>query len=297
MILLVLALAVVLAAAGFAFSLYLRSANQRRAVESAAQANRAAVFREVAAQAGQDIPALGVDGAGVAMGRVPAGTLVMGSLDGEVDEAPVHSVTVDAFYIDVFEVTNRLYRECVEARACPQPFSNRSQRRDPYYGSPEYEQYPVVFVSYQGAAAFCAWRGARLPSEAEWEKAARGGLEGEAYPWGNEDPVCTPGAQDGANHDRCTPAETWPVGSFAPNGYGLYDLAGNVWEWTADWYDNNYDPEAQSLNPTGPGTGLARVLRGGAWNLTGWHLRVTNRLKNYPVDSNYNIGFRCARTP
>jgi formylglycine-generating enzyme required for sulfatase activity len=296
-ILYILGLAAILTAGGFYLWWSSNSADREREIEAAAQASREAVLQEVAAQAREEIPGLGLDAASVAMARVPAGSFEMGSLSGETDEEPVHTVTLDAYYIDVFEVTNGIYQACVEAGVCHRPFRTSSQRRDPYYGNPQYAHYPVVFVSYPDAGDFCAWRGARLPTEAEWEKAARGGLEGADYPWGNEDPVCTPGASNGANHDRCSPAETWPVGSFAPNGYGLYDMAGNVWEWVADYHNLSYDSEASTNNPTGPETGLTRVLRGGAWNLTLYHMRAANRLRNYPVDSNYNIGFRCARTP
>ncbi len=282
---------------GFALRWYRAYAKNIETIERVARANRTAVFQAVSRSAAAGNPAPPIDAQGVPMARVPAGPFQMGSLNGEVEEQPVRTITLDEFYIDIFEVTNGFYQACVEAGACQPPVKPNSQRRSPYYGNPKYQDYPVVFVRYDDAASYCAWRGARLPTEAEWEKAARGGLEGADFPWGDGSPVCTPGATNGANHDRCSPAETWPVGSFAPNGYGLFDMAGNVWEWTADWYDQRYNPDAPATNPTGPETGTARVLRGGAWNLFEWHVRVATRLRYSPVDSAYNIGFRCAKSP
>lgn len=298
----ILTLAAILTAGGLLLGLYWTSASQNKAIESMAHANQTTVFQTavsqaVATQAGDGSPSIMVDTTGALMALVPAGQFHMGSLYGEEDELPVRTIMLDDYYIDVFEVTNNLYQECVKAGVCHPPIRSSSQRRAQYYGNLEYEDYPVVYVRYEDAEAFCEWRKARLPTEAEWEKAARGGLEGMDYPWGDQSPVCTPGAPNGANSDKCSPAETWPVGSFAPNGYGLYDMSGNVWEWVADWYDNTYNPDAPSNNPTGPTTGVARILRGGSWNNIGLYLRVSTRLRNLPVDGNYNIGFRCARSP
>jgi formylglycine-generating enzyme required for sulfatase activity len=151
------------------------------------------------------------------------------------------------------------------------------------------------------AKTYCEWRGGGLPSEAQWEKAARGELQGMDYPWGNEKPVCEKGAQNGANfYDEtgCNNTDTEPVGSYSPNGYGLFDMAGNVWEWVNDWDQSNYYGSSLASNPTGPGSGDTRLLRGGSWRSTTYYLRVAYRY--HDLDPDYSsdfIGFRCAVPP
>jgi iron(II)-dependent oxidoreductase len=237
---------------------------------------------------------------------IPAGTFMMGSEDGERYEHPVHEVDLEAFYIDVYEVTNAQFAEFLNEEGNQEEDGAawldadgeyvRIHREDGEWAvDTGYADYPVVEVSWYGARAFCEWRGARLPTEAEWEKAARGGLEGAKYPWGDEAPVCTPGAQNGASLARCSLHGTRPVGSFGPNGYGLYDMAGNVWEWVSSLYrgypyqvgDGREDLEASG----------SRVLRGGSWNLWDYDLRVAHRSYNFPKGANINYGFRCSRSP
>jgi formylglycine-generating enzyme required for sulfatase activity len=150
-------------------------------------------------------------------------------------------------------------------------------------------------VDWDQAATYCEWRGGFLPTEAQWEKAARGGLEGMEYPWGNEPASCDYGAINGAHFASCG-AGTIPVGNFAPNGYGLYDIVGNVWEWAADWYDRTFYPESPETNPTGPTTGVLRVRRGGSWGYNETYLRAANRTSVEAV-SNTDIGIRCAGLP
>jgi formylglycine-generating enzyme required for sulfatase activity len=220
---------------------------------------------------------------------VPGGTFQMGSENGYGDEQPVHSVTLNAFWIDEHEVTNAMYKKCVDAGAC-QPPSNL----DYYTSQPNF---PVVYVNWNQANAYCKWVGARLPTEAEWEYAARGGLDGKQYPWGNEAPVCTPGAKNGAQFYECSPSGPIDVKTFQPNGYGLYDMAGNVWEWVADWYDENYYSNSPSSNPTGPSNGSSKVLRGGSWYYVNDLLRVSYRSRNNPDYADSDIGFRCLRSP
>ena len=225
------------------------------------------------------------------MRLVPAGAFEMGSDTISSKELPVHTVSLDPFYMDEHEVTNAMYARCVAADGCSEP-SHGS------YANAEVADHPVTYVSWEQAGQYCAWAGARLPTEAEWEKAGRGGLGGMTYPWGNDNPVCTPGAINGAQSDVCD-GDTVPVKSFGPNGYGLYDMAGNVWEWVADWYDDGYYASLTSgvSNPSGPATGTYRVLRGGSWSDDEFGVRVALRNWLDPGDTSYYVtGFRCSRS-
>ena len=201
----------------------------------------------------------------------------------------MHTVTLDAFWMDQTEVTNGMYAKCVEAGACSPPGYTDSRSRSSYYGDAAFADYPVIYVDWNQAAAYCEWAGRDLPTEAQWDYAARGGLTGALYPWGNEDPSCTLGAQNSAQYDPCSPDDTIPVGSFAPNGYGLYDMGGNVWEWVADWYD--FYSNAALENPTGPASGERRVLRGGAWDNNGDGLRVCRSLLGLPSQPERHLRF------
>jgi formylglycine-generating enzyme required for sulfatase activity/curli biogenesis system outer membrane secretion channel CsgG len=218
---------------------------------------------------------------------IPAGYFIMGSPEGEgeSDEHPQHKVWVDAFLIDRYEVTNAKYEKFMKATGHRAPtFWN-----DDRFNKPDQ---PVVGVSWYDAEAYAKWAGKRLPTEAEWEKAARGGLVGKRYPWGDNI------SPDNANYDRTGGRDIWtsPVGSFPPNGYGLYDMAGNAWEWVADWYDKNYYRSSPERNPKGPNISSWRVLRGGSWNDNPDHLRCADRNYHYePTDSFYSIGFRCSQ--
>ncbi|MFZ5883520.1 MAG: SUMF1/EgtB/PvdO family nonheme iron enzyme [Chloroflexota bacterium] len=227
----------------------------------------------------------------ISMRLVPAGEFPMGSEKGASDERPVHTVYLDAFYMDTYEVTNALYRACVQAGACTPPHQTTSYTPSSYYGNPDFDDYPVIYVDWNMAKTYCEWRGARLPTEAEWEKAARG-TDGRTYPWG-EGIDC-----DKANYYGCV-GDTTKVGSYE-NGkspYGPYDMAGNVWEWVADWYDENYYDRSPSRNPQGPSSGSSRVLRGGSWNYNDDNVRASFRHWLVPdLWSNY-IGFRCSRSP
>lgn len=230
--------------------------------------------------------------------NIPAGEFWMGSEDGESDEQPVHLVRLDAFQMGRYEVTNRQYAQCVRAGICGKPGNQR-------YNAEDYALHPVADVSWYDSQTFCDWAGGRLPAEAEWEYAARGGLDREPYPWGDDQAVCTTGAKNGANYganyggEGCLGDTTLPVGSFAPNGYGLYDAAGNVWEWTADWYDDTYyqtyPVDQWPPNPAGPENSDRRVLRGGSWSNDPNYLRVSNRIRNDPSLWDLSFGFRCSR--
>jgi serine/threonine-protein kinase len=214
---------------------------------------------------------------------VPEGKFLMGSPDGEGadDEHPQHTVYLDAFWIDRTEVTDAMYEKCVDDDAC-QPAKDYGSD---FTGSNQ----PVVGVSWNDANAYCQWAGCRLPSEAEWEKAARG-TDGRTYPWGNDVPDC-----DRAQFSGCAGGSI-TVGS-KPTGvspYGTLDMAGNVWEWVGDWYNSDYYSQSPSRNPTGPKTGDYRVLRGGSWSRSQFYVRSARRYGNFPGTRDDFIGFRCA---
>ena len=227
------------------------------------------------------------------MALIPAGPFQMG--DNASDQTPVHTVTLDVYKIDVYEVTNARYAECVADGYCRPQFIGNI-----IFDTRFYADHPANQVTWYDAKAYCAWRGARLPTEAEWEKAARGGLEGKKYPWGDEKPACTPGAPNGAQIFECSGYNPAAVGSFAPNGYGLFDMFGNVAEWVSDWFQENYYSLSPGSNPLGPDTGTLRVLRGGG----GFSLRpfsnsssVASRSQALPADASIGTGFRCATAP
>jgi formylglycine-generating enzyme required for sulfatase activity len=226
---------------------------------------------------------------------VPEGEFTMGS-NSYPDEQPIHTVYLDAFWIDQTEVTNKMYALCVDAGKCAPPSSSASYTRPDYYGNSQYDDYPVIYVSWNDASAYCDWADARLPTEAEWEKAARG-EDGRTYPWGNTSPSCSLANYLGANNG-CV-GDTTAVGSY-PSGaspYGAYDMAGNVWEWVADWYSETYYGNSPSSNPTGPSSGDYRVLRGGTWNSVDYSVRSAFRLRYDPAVTYDYIGFRCSRSP
>jgi formylglycine-generating enzyme required for sulfatase activity len=227
---------------------------------------------------------------------IPAGSFQMGcdsSNSAETcrgDEQPLHTVTLDGYYIDKYEVTNARYKACVDAGGCTAPGSVNSDTRSPYYGTSTYADYPVIWVTWHQARAFCAWAGKRLPTEAEWEKAARGSSDTRKYPWGNEAPGCSR-----LNYGSCV-GDTSRVGAY-PSGaspYGVMDMAGNVWEWVNDWYGASYYSVSPSVNPQGPATGEYRVLRGGSWENGGYDVRSAFRVRNSPGYW-YFYGFRCVR--
>jgi formylglycine-generating enzyme required for sulfatase activity len=219
---------------------------------------------------------------------IPAGSFQMGSNKGEFDEKPAHTVHLSSFYMDKYEVTNGEYKKCVDAGSCRAPYESTSITRSSYYGDSRYENYPVIYVNWNQAKAYCEWKGGRLPTEAEWEYAARGGLRGMKYPNGDSiSPI-------EANYS-CSWSDTAKVGSYDPNGYGLYDMAGNVWEWTNDWYDEKYYENSPSQDPQGPSNGKYRVVRGGSWFNATYFIRVSNRVRCNAADWDYDTGFRCAR--
>lgn len=232
-----------------------------------------------------------VDAQGISMVLIPEGPFNMGSNSGDPNEQPVHEVNLSAYYIDKYEVTNAVYKLCVDAVVCKSPTDVSSHTRASYYGNPRFNYYPVVYVDWNMANSFCEWRSARLPTEAEWEKAARS-TDGRIYPWG-ENIDCTYANYLG-QENGCV-GDTTPVGSYA-NGqspYGVYDMVGNVWEWTADWYD--VYPGGDPSVSTNFGQ-TYRVLRGGSWSSYDSIVYSAYRYEFIPTNVYYYIGFRCAHS-
>ena len=231
-----------------------------------------------------------VDSKGLSMVLVPAGKFTMGSETGDPNERPVHQVYLDTFYIDKFEVTNAHYRDCVLADACKAPLQNVSYLRLDYYDSSQFDNYPVIFVNWEMAQTYCKWRAARLPTEAEWEKAARG-TDKRIYPWGADID------QSRANYNQFV-GDTTAVGSYesGKSFYGVYDMSGNVWEWVADWFQDNYYVASgeNAVNPQGPQSGQNKGLRGGSFFYRDYYARAANRGWSNPTDVGSGFGFRCA---
>ncbi len=231
---------------------------------------------------------------------IPKGEFTMGS--NEHSDEVRHQVVLDAYLLDKFETSNARYKEFMRATGHPAP----AYWDDPRLSKPEQ---PVVGVSWTDANAFCKWDGKRLPTEAEWEKAAKGPEGDNHYPWGHHlDPKK---ANYGQNVGRTMPVDSYPEGV---SGYGIYNMAGNVFEWVADWYDPKYYGRLETMvNPTGPekplwlgGTGTyvdrltvgeKRVIRGGSWIAPEGTIRSTHRFWNHPLNNSYGVGlgFRCAK--
>ena len=230
------------------------------------------------------------------MALVPAGELSMGrhrtTADDEKgmrplalrDDRPVHKVHIDGFYLDVDEITHADYAKFVAT----------TQRTPPYHWlggemPAAKADLPIYNVDWEDATAYCSWVGKRLPTEAEWEKAARGGLEGLDYPWGDDKP-----SDDLALFN--TPKGPGAVGERKPNGYGLRDMAGGVAEWCSDWFDRTYYESSPARNPQGPQTGMYKIIRGGSWS--SGPRRITVFFRNWvrPNQKTPNLGFRCAQS-
>lgn len=261
-------------------------------------------------------PAQIEDDSGSKMSLVAAGSFVMGHNDVYSNgESPEHTVYLNDFYIDRYEVTNLQFSTFLNAKGNQIEggttwLDTHTHHLGLYYlGGGKWQpvegsqNLPVVGATWFGANAYCEWRGSRLPTEAEWEKAARGRLARKLFPWGDSDPVCDQQAKNGANYEgfdytgNCSGLH--PVGDFLPNGYGLYDMAGNVAEWVADWYSYDYYPTLPPgvANPQGPDTGTYRVVRGGSWQEIFYSLRVFDRSSNSPEAGSSDIGFRCVSQP
>jgi formylglycine-generating enzyme required for sulfatase activity/tRNA A-37 threonylcarbamoyl transferase component Bud32 len=225
---------------------------------------------------------------GMVMVYVPGGEFEMGSTEGDENEQPVHIVALDGFWIDQTEVTNAQYQSCVDAGGCEPPSERRSPTRPEYYGNSVYDDYPVIQASWYQARTYCESVGARLPTEAEWEYAARGS-DSLVYPWGDSPP------SDALANCCYNVGDTTRVGSY-PDGTGwcgALDMAGNVWEWVADWYGEY--PSERQVSPAGPSSGKLRVLRGGSWGYGQDFARCAYRHSDHPDDFGGHVGFRCAR--
>ena len=245
---------------------------------------------------------------------IPAGTFEMGSNDAEAWESkrPVHTVHLDAFYMDVYEVTNAQFKVFLDANPQWQKDNIEDRFHDGTYLSHwtgnDYPagkaNHPVGYMNWYAAMAYAEWAGKRLPTEAEWEYAARGGLAGKKYPWGDAEPTSAH-----ANYDENV-GDTTPVGQYAANGYELYDMAGNVSEWCLDaWDEDFYDVSDNSRNPLAGGetvqglldtftsipTDSWRVIRGNSWIFYARNLHVAYRTASTPTWTRSVIGFRCAR--
>jgi formylglycine-generating enzyme required for sulfatase activity len=224
---------------------------------------------------------------GMLMVEIPAGEFTMGK--DEIigpDDSPRHQVYLDTYWIDQTDVTNAMFAKCVQAGKCT--FNIQHAPTEIHYGNPEYADHPVVYVTWYQAVDYCQWAGRRLPTEAEWEKAARG-TDGRPFPWGKKpaDPTL-------ANYNE-TLNDTTPVGSYplGASPYGLFDMAGNVRQWVADWFDALFYRNSPLQNPLGPGLGEKRVLRGGSFKDPANGVRVTVRFAHVPGSAGMNRGFRC----
>ena len=237
------------------------------------------------------------DSSPLGMALIPSGSFEMGDHLDNVERAlPVHTVELDAFYMDVNEVTVGQFKQFIQLSG----YNYEGNWLDVDKHSPTAD-HPMIYVTWYDAMAYSKWAGKRLPTEAEWEYAARGGLIGKRYPWADAESV----ARKYANYYGTGGKDRWnkssaPVGKFKPNKYGLYDMAGNVWEFCADWYNEKYYKNSPTKNPLGPDTGQlfdwggpCRVLRGGSWHSAASALNVAFRGFSIPDDRHYFTGFRC----
>ncbi|MCP4608275.1 MAG: SUMF1/EgtB/PvdO family nonheme iron enzyme [Planctomycetes bacterium] len=237
------------------------------------------------------------------MAQIPSGCFGMGDAinEGHTNEFPVHNVCISAFKMDLHEVTNAKYAECVDNGGCKAPSNTGSYTRMTYYGELAYTDYPVIWVDWYQAEDYCKWAGKRLPTEAEWEYAARGGLAGNRYPWGDNidcDNACYDRVSEASCWDHChnlmCDNDTHPVEIYTPNGYGLYEMAGNIEEWVNDWWQDDYYTVSPTNDPPGPESGTLRVSRGGSWLSFWFLLRVADRSYSLPENPRELKGFRCA---
>lgn len=255
-----------------------------------------------AAQSLQVVPAPPKGKDRAPMVEIPAGSFPMGvppgDRDGGRDEYPRHEVLLDTFLIDQFEVTNGRYSEFVKNTNHRVPQNPTNPTRNLWQGntiSESLAERPVINVDWFDADAYCRWAGKRLPTEAEWEKAAKGTSD-RRFPWGNVEPT----AKHLNYNQRWIGEKTlMPVGSYeaGKSPYGVYDVVGNVWEWVNDWYDARYYERSPSKNPKGPQEGTKKVIRGAGWQNETPTVRIFTRVESDPMMRNESTGFRCAADP
>jgi formylglycine-generating enzyme required for sulfatase activity len=236
---------------------------------------------------------------GMVMVYIPEGNFYMGcDKDNPYERCDgdntLHNVYLNSYWIDQTHVTNAMYKQCVDANACENPSRMSSLTRASYFNDPEFDHYPVIYVTWNQAVAYCEWVGRRLPTEAEWEKAARSDKDTRRFPWGNEEPDCSI-----ANFKPGTGCveDTSEVGAYFPNGaseYGVLDMAGNVWDWVYDYYDAGYYVRFDKVDPRGPENGNYKVMRGGCFINASHSLRVAFRGRREPGQPAWDVGFRCA---
>lgn len=238
-----------------------------------------------------------------AMVQVPAGEFQMGcdSTHEVCREGNqfLHPVYLDTFWIYKHEVTNAQYGYCVAAGACQPPSSTASNNHPFYFGNPAYNDYPVIYVSWSQAQDYCQWDGKRLPSEAEWEKAARGSSDTRTFPWGNGLSDCTLANAYNQGEATWCYGDSTEVGSYplGASPYGAMDMTGNVWEWVNDWWQVDYYETSPTANPPGPDSGSEKVLRGGDWfTADSFTVYVSYRLHSLPDVHVLTYGFRCANS-
>ena len=248
-----------------------------------------------------------MDAYGMSMVLVPEGEFTMGSdaeivfaicqeyyfdchLDSYTDGAPPHQVYLNAYYLDKYEVSNSHYKACVDVDICAMPTNVASATREIYFGISEFDNHPVIYVDWDMAKTYCEWRGAYLPTEAQWEKAARG-TDGRLFPWGDEIYPTI------ANYLNANVGDTVAANIYDMDRspYGAFNLGGNVSEWVADWYSATYYQNSPFENPQGPETGELRVVRGGSWNARGTGALSVLRREAIPSGNHDGLGFRCAR--
>jgi len=219
----------------------------------------------------------------------------MVSAEGYEDEQPVQHVWIDSFYIDETDVTTEQFEKFVRATGYLTDAEKSGDNSHSWrvYATADRANHPVVSVSWNDAAAYAKWAGKRLPTEAEWEYSARGGLIAKKYPWGDDSP------QRHANFGQLRRTDiplTEPVKSYEANGYGLYNMAGDVSEWCQDWYDAKYYRNSSERNPNGPSSGKSRTIRGGSWYTDFNQIRIGPRISEFPEGYEYDRGFRCAKS-
>ncbi|MBI4851513.1 MAG: SUMF1/EgtB/PvdO family nonheme iron enzyme [Acidobacteria bacterium] len=232
---------------------------------------------------------------------IKGGWMKMGSEEGNEDERPVRDIKVDSFYMDVTPVTNTQFQKFVNETKYVTDAEKEGEEYDwQRYASSERADHPVTCISWNDAMAYAKWADKRLPTEAEWEYAARGGKIGESYPWGKEDPKNHANFGQGDLAGAALTGEvelpTKAVKAYPANGYGLFNMAGNVWQWCNDWYEKGYYFSASETNPKGPASGKVKVLRGGSWYTDAAKIRVSARNSDTPTGGRQNdYGFRCAK--